>query len=206
MRKHEALITDFGGVMTTDLFEAMRGFAVREGLPRESLVELLTTNPEGKNALAALERGDSTQRNFELTMAMLLGVSSENLVPRMLADLKPDVAMLNTIHEIRATGHKVIVLSNTWGLEPYNPYEPYDLDSRADAVVYSESVRLRKPDKAIFRIAIELADLPPNSCVFVDDIVHNLEPAQVMGMSVVHHTSSESTVRLLTETYFPSVK
>lgn len=200
-RKPSALIVDFGGVMTTNLFDSMRGFATREGLPDESVVNLLTKNQEGAGILASLERGDISQLDFETAIGMLLGVSSRDLVRRILADLKPDNAMLDTIDKIRTSGNKVVVLSNTWGLEPYDPYESYDLDARADAVLYSELVRLRKPDPAIFRIAVERAAVAPTSCVFVDDIVHNLDPARNMGMRTIHHTNSAVTVKLLTEAF-----
>ena len=174
--------------------------AIRASLV-ESVVDLFTKNQEGAGILASLERGDTSQLDFEAATGRLLGVSSKHLVPRILADLKPDNAMLETIDNIRTSGNKVVILSNTWGLEPYNPYEPYDLDTRADAVLYSELVRLRKPDPEIFRIAVERAAVTPTSCVFVDDIAHNLDPARDMGMRTIHHTNSATTVKLLTEAF-----
>lgn len=200
-RKPDTLIIDFGGVMTTNLFDAMRSFAVRESLPQESVVDLLTSDEEGAHALAALERGDASQHEFEVVIGKALGVSPEDLVPRILADLKPDPLMLTAIESIRARGNKVVVLSNTWGLEPHNPYEPYELDSRADAVIYSEVVHLRKPDPEIFRIAVESVNAQPQSCIFVDDVAHNLPSAEKMGMRVIHHVNSMATIKLLTDAY-----
>lgn len=199
LRTPNTLIIDFGGVMTTDLWDALRGFASREVLPREAAVDLLTDNVEGREILASLERGDISQIDFECQIGRLLGVSPANLVPRMLADLAPDDLILKALERTRSCGTKIVVLSNTWGLDPYDPYKPYDLSSRADVVIYSEVVKLRKPDPAIFNLALDLAATPASSCVFVDDIAHNLTPAQSMGIRTIHHVESRSTIEQLAE-------
>jgi putative hydrolase of the HAD superfamily len=192
-----ALIVDFGGVLTTDLFESMRGFADREGLERDALVRLVTIDPEGKDLLASLEQGDITQLQFEQAVGSRLGVQPSGLEARIMADLRPDTLMLDTVAAIRAAGHRIAILSNTWGLEPYSVYEGYDLDSRCDVLIYSERVRLRKPDPRIFALAVERLSIAPQACVFVDDLSHNLSPARDMGMKVIHHTDSKETANAL---------
>jgi len=64
-------------------------------------------------------------------------------------------------------------------------------------LIYSEQVRLRKPDPAIFRLTADRLGVAPKRCVFVDEIAHNLEPARQLGMTVVHHVESEATARKL---------
>jgi putative hydrolase of the HAD superfamily len=196
-RTPQALIIDFGGVLTTDLFDCMRSFAEREGLAAEALVELVTVDPDGKALLAALERGDITQREFERGIAPRLGVGDVDLEARIMADLRPNELMLATVEAIRANGYRVAILSNTWGLEPYSVYDGYDLGTRCDVVIYSEQVRLRKPDPPIFQLTADRLHVAPKRCVFVDDVAHNLEPARQMGMAVVHHVESEATARTL---------
>jgi putative hydrolase of the HAD superfamily len=80
---------------------------------------------------------------------------------------------------------KTAVLSNSLGRAPYDPYAPYDLPGKFDAVVFSDQHRLRKPDPAIFRLTCELLGAEPSQCVFVDDIASNLVPAEGMGMAVL---------------------
>jgi putative hydrolase of the HAD superfamily len=93
------------------------------------------------------------------------------------------------------------VLSNSWGSEPFDPYEPWHLEASFDAIVISHLVGLRKPDPRIFELAAQGLDLRPEECVYVDDIALYLEPARKMGMKIVHHTDAAVTIREL-ETIF----
>jgi putative hydrolase of the HAD superfamily len=63
-------------------------------------------------------------------------------------------------------------------------------------VVISQHTGMRKPDPAIYRLAAERLGVPPEACVFVDDLPQNLEPARALGMSVVHKTTAD---QLLTD-------
>ena len=53
---------------------------------------------------------------------------------------------------------------------------------------------MRKPDEAIYEIAIERLALPASQIVFVDDLPSNLKPARALGMITVHHTSAAQTL------------
>jgi putative hydrolase of the HAD superfamily len=85
-----ALILDFGGVLTLDFWDALRGFCRREGLAEGALVELVTTDLDGRRMLTDLERGAIGQREFEVYVARRLGVDSDGLLARMAAELVPN--------------------------------------------------------------------------------------------------------------------
>ena len=61
----------------------------------------------------------------------------------------------------------------------------------------SSQVRLRKPEPAIYRLAADELAVPLERIVFVDDIAANLQPAQELGMAVIHHVDPARTVREL---------
>ncbi len=189
-----ALILDFGGVLTSDFWEALRSFARREGLPNDTLVDLVTKDPAGSGLLRGLERGDIDQAQFEQEIAAHLGVPSAGLLERMAADLRPGDQMLDVIAELRARGVKVAVLSNSWGSDYFDPYAPWKLEDRVDAVIRSDRVHLRKPEPAIFDLAVDELNAPASECVFVDDIAAYLEPAQALGMTVIHHVHPDATI------------
>jgi putative hydrolase of the HAD superfamily len=52
-------------------------------------------------------------------------------------------------------------------------------------------VRSRKPEEAIFRIALEVTQRPPEECLFIDDRALNLESPRKLGMNTIHHQSPE---------------
>jgi epoxide hydrolase-like predicted phosphatase len=189
-----ALILDFGGVFTTDLWESIRGCSRREGLPDNRLLELLRDDPIIHPLFAGLERGEVSQSDFERRLASAAGIPSSGLLARMCVDLRPDEAMLAAVASLRASGVKIGVLSNSWGTGYFNPYQGYRLDERVDALVISDQVRLRKPEPAIFRLMLDRLGVNASDSVFVDDVAGNLPQAESMGMHVVHHVDTQKTI------------
>jgi putative hydrolase of the HAD superfamily len=96
--------------------------------------------------------------------------------------------------ETRKAGIRVGVITNSWGTEPYDPYEGYQLNERYDALVVSSEVGIRKPDAAIYRLAADKFGIAPSRCVFVDDVAANLPPAAELGMATIHHVGSSRTI------------
>ena len=92
-----ALILDFGGVLTTDLWDSVRACARREGLPDEALLDLLRDDPDIHRLFVQLEGGEVSQIEFEARLAAAAHVSPDGLLGRMCADLRPDEAMLAAV-------------------------------------------------------------------------------------------------------------
>jgi putative hydrolase of the HAD superfamily len=121
-------------------------------------------------------------------------VADAALLQRMAAELKPDEAMIAAAAAVRAAGIPVAILSNSWGSEPLDPYADWRLEDNYDVVVISDRVRLRKPDRRIYEIAIERLGVPARRCVFVDDVEPYLEPARELGMTVIHQRDTATTI------------
>jgi putative hydrolase of the HAD superfamily len=197
----KALILDFGGVLTSDFVESQRAFARAEGLSEEALLP----DAEGAALLRDLERGAISQDDFETAMAAKLGIPRDGLLRRMVAHLEPNEEMLAFIAELRASGVKIGVLSNSLGAGYLDPYAPWGLAERADAIVISHEVRLRKPDPEIFDLIVERLGIPARDCLFVDDIAAYLEPARAKDMAVWHHTDTSATLVELRQVFHEDV-
>ena len=63
----KGLLTDFGGVLTTNVFDSFKAFCEAEGLPQDTVKRTFRDNPEALAELRALERGDLTVEEFEIT-------------------------------------------------------------------------------------------------------------------------------------------
>ncbi len=188
------IILDFGGVVTTDLVGELSAFCIREGLPPDAAARVIRDTPEGREALAAVEFGLISQREYEVTVGRLLGVDDRGLLIRALEGLRPRIEVLDLVQRIRNASIRVALLSNSWGEGEYDPYRGYDLGGMFDAVVISGHVGLRKPDPAIYLMAAAKIDVQPNACVFVDDTASNLPVAKDLGMAVVHFTETASSI------------
>jgi putative hydrolase of the HAD superfamily len=69
--------------------------------------------------------------------------------------------------------------------------EKFDLRSIFDVFVSSCFVKLRKPDPAIYRHALDLTQRFPEECCFIDDRTENLVPAQKLGMHTIQMRSAD---------------
>lgn len=197
LTRYRGLLLDFGGVLTTDFFESIANHCERLGLPAGRFVELVTRDLEGRELYHRLERGEISQTTFEQRIANLLGVKPNGLVSGLLADLRPNDEIIRAVMCARSSGVQVGVISNSWGTDPYDPYESFDLGAKFDAVVFSGEVGLRKPDPAIYRLAADKLGVSPDACVFVDDIAENLPAAARIGMATVHHKDNRTTLAQL---------
>ncbi len=191
---YRGLILDFGGVVTTDLYAELSSFCRREGLDPGAVARVLRDDPEGREALKAVEAGKIPQREYEVTIGRLLGVDDRHLLTRALGGLRARPEVLDLIQRTRATGIRVGLLSNSWGDGEYDPYAGYDLDAMFDAVVISGDTGTRKPDPAIYLIATDELGVPPRECVFVDDTLANIPAAEELGMATVHFTDAAAGI------------
>ena len=194
----KGLLVDFGGVLTTNVFQSFKSFCRREGLPEDTIKETFRERGEGLSLLRRLERGEIESDEFERRFAPVIGVEdSDNLVGRLFQDMGPDEPMLDAVRAARGNGIKTGLISNSWGAGLQ--YDPGLLEELFDEVVISGDVGMNKPDAEIFELAAERIGVPPGECVFVDDLRENCEGAEAVGMTAVLHRGADGTVPRLEE-------
>lgn len=147
-REQLGLILDFAGVLTGSPRAVHRAWCVSEGLAPEAWRSTLNDHPEGRRLYAALEVGEIGQAEWNEGTAALLGahVDPVNLMGRAWAGVPPARRMAALARAARAAGHRVALLSNSFGLDPFNPYEHVGIWGLFDVHVVSELVGLAKPD------------------------------------------------------------
>jgi epoxide hydrolase-like predicted phosphatase len=185
------LLIDWGGVMTTSLFDSFRSFCEREGIEPDAVVSRFALDRQGRNLLIEFECGRLEEAEFEPQLAAMLGVSSQGLIDRLFAGSFPDQEMLTAIERAHEAGVRTGLISNSWGTRRYDRAL---LARLFDGIVISGEVGIRKPAPEIYAMGAESIGLPPSECVFVDDLPFNLAPAAELGMATVHHTDAGHTI------------
>jgi epoxide hydrolase-like predicted phosphatase len=194
----KGLIVDFGGVLTTNVFDSFKAFCRAEGLPEHTVKEIFRDREgEGLSLLRQLEKGELTADEFSQKFAPLLGVSPDNLVERLFGGIGPDEPMVESVRRARKAGIKTGLISNSWGNGLH--YDPAMLDELFDAVVISGDVGLHKPQPEIFVMGAERIGVAPEDCVFVDDLRENCAGAEAVGMQAILHRGSAGTIAQLQE-------
>jgi epoxide hydrolase-like predicted phosphatase len=199
-RRFRALLVDYGGVMTSSMGRVFAQFCLEAGVDPSVLKRLIGDaygggEPDG--VMARLERGEIELAEFERWMAeqlsegLLQPIDWQGLKDRMNADMHPDTAMIDAVRRARAAGIRTALVSNSWGSGAYERALFPDL---YDQVVISGEVGARKPEPRIYLLTAERLGVQPPDCVFVDDLLQNVEGAKAVGMEGIVHRSAEFTI------------
>jgi len=205
------VIFDWGGVITGPIIDTVFAWLEAEGIDKDSYtaamrpwVQRAYGAEQQDTPIHALERGEVTDAEFEHALARLLvttdgrAVPAEGLLRRMFGASAVQSEMLDLIRELRATGLKIGLLSNSWG-GTQDGYPRDILEELFDATVISGLVGMRKPEERIFLLAAGQLGLEPVECVFVDDVEGNIAAARALGFGVVHHKEPAATKAELLE-------
>jgi putative hydrolase of the HAD superfamily len=188
----EAVIWDFGGVITTSPFEAFARFEAERGLPADIIRRTNAIN-HLENAWAKFERAEVDIDAFDELFAaesLALGgaeVRGRDVLPLLFGDLRPEmVEALRRIKTRLKTGCITNNLpANAIGSASGRVLYIAEVMALFDHVIESAKIGLRKPDPRIYRMMVDALGVDPGSCVYLDDLGVNLKPAREMGMTTI---------------------
>lgn len=192
MTAPRGLLVDFGGVLTTNVFDSFKAFCAAEGLPPDAVKRLFRDNPRAAQLVRALETAAIDEDEFGNELGDLLGIEDRSrMLERVFGGIRPDEPMLAAVRSARAQGFKTGLISNSMGDAIY---DDADLDALFDGVVISSRVGLHKPQPEIFLLGAERAGADATACVFVDDLRENCTGAEAVGMTAILHRGAETTL------------
>jgi putative hydrolase of the HAD superfamily len=202
MGRIEAVVCDFGGVLTTPLFNAFAHVQEEQGIPLESLGRAMwaATQERGENPLFPLERGELSEPDFLAIVGEALErevgrpVEMEGFADRYWAQLSPNDEMIAYLRSLRGRGLRLALLTNN-----VVEWEPrwrsvWPIDELFEVVVDSAFVGTRKPEPEIYAITLERLGLPAGACAFVDDVEVNVQAAREAGMHGILYRDTPRTV------------
>jgi putative hydrolase of the HAD superfamily len=198
----EAVISDFGGVLTTPLIHAFAAIQEQDGLDAGGLGRALRRAAErdGAHPLYELECGRMTEADF---MARLRAQLREDLgrevdlrafAERYFAGLRPNEPMLALLAELRDRGYRLAMLTNNVREWETRWRAMLPVDELFEVVVDSAFVGVRKPDPAIYRLVCDRLGIGPEGCLFVDDVEANCAAAAELGMAVVQFRDTAQAI------------
>jgi putative hydrolase of the HAD superfamily len=187
----EAVIWDFGGVLTSSPFEAFARFERERGLPAD-IIRRTNANNHWENAWAKFERAEVDLETFDLLFAaesLALGaeVRGKDVLPLLSGDLRPQ--MVEALRRVK-THFKTGCITNNLpanAIGSLGGRSLYVADVMAlfDHVIESAKIGLRKPDARIYQMMVDALGVDPKHCVYLDDLGVNLKPARDMGMTTI---------------------
>jgi putative hydrolase of the HAD superfamily len=206
-RSIDAVIFDLGGVLSrtgkpSDLSGRFPGHDPK------TVIRILMGDygTDGDHPWHRLERGEMTleenrRLNREAFAAAGIDVPPPEPGPQSSLRFEPNVAVIDLVHELRSAGLRLGVLTNNV-LEFRQMWWPMmDFDVIFDDVVDSHEVAMRKPDPAIYRLALDRLGAVAARTAFLDDVQSNIDAADAVGMRGIlvddDPSSAVQTVRTL---------
>ena len=188
----KALFVDIGGVLLTNGWDhhARRRAAMhfklnlaemqeRHELNFETHEEDKTTFKEYLNRVVFYQKRAFTRAEFRRFM---------------FAQSKPYAEMIELVRNLKAKyGLKIIVVSNE--SRELNAYRirQFKLDGFVDAFISSCFVHLRKPDADIFKLALDIAQIPARQIVYIENTPLFVQIGEEFGIQGILHTDFKST-------------
>jgi putative hydrolase of the HAD superfamily len=196
----EAVIFDFGGVLTSSPFEAFARYETERGLPTDIIRRTNAAN-HLENAWAKFERAEVDIDTFDKLFAaesLALGaeVRGRDVLPLLQGDLRPE--MVDALKRIKAKFKTGCITNNlpanAIGSMTGRSLYVAEVMVLFDHVIESAKIGLRKPDPRIYQLMVETLKVDPGKCVYLDDLGVNLKPAREMGMTTIKVASGAQAI------------
>ncbi len=207
-RPVDLVLFDFGGVFTESPFFAVEGMARDLGVDIQQFAELMfgAYHLDTDHPWHQLERGEITfdharEEILALGKASGMAVDPMDLLVRMAGGNLVRDTMVQTLRDIKAAGYATAIITNNvrefrdgWrGLIP--------VDELIDRVFDSSELGVRKPDPAIYQLALSgMGGVSPGRAVFLDDVEQNVLSARDLGIHAIQVPDDpEAVIRELRE-------
>ncbi|MBV9797359.1 MAG: HAD family phosphatase [Solirubrobacterales bacterium] len=198
----EAVISDFGGVLTSPLLDSFAALQDSSGISLEALGNAMAAIWKRNDAhpLFELETGRMTEAEFlaalsdELTAQLGRRTELHGFGERYFAHLDPNERMIEYMRELHGRGIRLAICTNNVREWEQLWRAKLPVDEIFDVVVDSAFVGTRKPEPRIYEITLERLGVAPHSSLFVDDVELNCNAARELGIAVVWFRSTEQAI------------
>jgi putative hydrolase of the HAD superfamily len=205
MSRIEAIISDFGGVLTSPLLDSFAAFQDSSGISLEALglAMAAVAARNGTNPLFELETGRLSEAGFlkalgdELSAQLGRPIELHGFGERYFENLHPNDRLIEYMRELRGRGLRMAICTNN-----VREWEPLwraklPVDEIFDVVVDSAFVGARKPDPRIYEVTLERLGVPAPAALMVDDIELNCTAARELGIEAVWFRSTEQAIEAI---------
>jgi epoxide hydrolase-like predicted phosphatase len=197
-----AIISDFGGVLTSPLAGAFAGFARSSGVTAGEFGAALAAlaQRDGAHPLFELETGRLDEPRFVASLSAQLSEQLDRAIvldgfgEAFFAHLVPNEPMIEYMRALRGRGLRMALCTNN-----VREWEPLwrsmlPVDEIFEVVVDSAFVGARKPDPPIYELTLERLGVAAEAALLVDDIEINCQAARGLGLRAVVFRDAEQAI------------
>jgi putative hydrolase of the HAD superfamily len=201
----EAIISDFGGVLTSPLVDSFVGVLDSSGVSFEELGKAMAALAErhGSNPLFELETGRLSEAQFmgslsdELSSRRGSRVELDGFGERYFRHLEPNERLIDYMRQLGRRGYKLAICTNNVREWEARWRALLPVDEIFPVVVDSAFVGSRKPERRIYEITLERLGSAPEATLFIDDVEVNCEGARQLGMEAIQFRTTDQTIEAI---------
>ena len=201
---YQAVLWDFGGVITTSPFEAFNRYEAERGLPLDFIRRINATNPD-TNAWAQFE---ASRIDIEIFDRLFLAESTaaghpipgRDVIALLAGDVRP--RMVEVLRRVKREFRIACLTNNVRA--GHGPGMSRSADNAArvreamalfEHVLESSREGMRKPQPEFYLLACQRLGVEPQHMVYLDDLGINLKPARELGMTTIKVVSEAQAIR-----------
>ena len=196
----DTVIFDFGGVLyNTPAARSFSRWLRILGIKEDPQAMAMIYDPSSSPLFWNIMRGKMSEQEMWIILARqwkippaLIGCFQRSMISRKRLN-KPMAEYLTAIRSKYKTG----ILSNAGDEFRKTMENTFKFDQLVNMIIISAEEGYAKPDSEIYQIAIDRFNTSAENCVFVDDLIENVEAAQALGMHAIHHQNNDETIRKL---------
>ncbi|HEV3054654.1 MAG TPA: HAD family phosphatase [Solirubrobacteraceae bacterium] len=197
-----AVISDFGGVLTSPLLDTFAAFGDAYGISAEQLGKAFAALMErgGANPIFELETGRMSEAEFleslgvELAEQLGRPVEMSGFGEHFFERLHANERMIEYMRELRARGYKLAICTNNVREWEARWRAMLPVDEIFDVVVDSAFVGMRKPEPEIYRLTLDRLGVAAADSLLIDDVELNCQGARDVGIAAVWFQSDEQAI------------
>jgi len=201
----EAVVSDFGGVLTSPLVDSFVGVLDSSGVSLEALGKAMAAlaEREGSNPLFELETGRLTEDRFmsalsdELSTQRGSRVELDGFGERYFRHLQPNERLIEYMRGLGKRGYRLAICTNNVREWEGRWRAMLPVDEIFDLVVDSAFVGARKPERRIYEITLDRLGTSPEATLFIDDVEINCQGARELGMQAIHFRSTDQAIEAI---------
>jgi len=197
-----ALFLDLGGVMLTNGWDRNS----RELAAQTFSLDRKETDERHHLTFDTYEAGKLTLDQY---LSRVVFYRERTFTPQdfrnfMFAQSRSFPEMLDLVRTLKARYNLKVAVVNNEGRElNEHRIRTFQLATFVDFFISSCFVHVRKPDADIYRIALDIAQVPPGEVAYLDDRLMFVQVAETLGIRGIHHTDYDSTTAKLAELGLP---
>jgi putative hydrolase of the HAD superfamily len=197
-----AVISDFGGVLTSPLLDTFAAFGDAYGISPEQLGKAFAALMKrgGANPIFELETGRMSEAEFleslgvELAEQLGRPVEMSGFGEHFFEHLHANERMIEYMRELRARGYKLAICTNNVREWEARWRALLPVDEIFDVVVDSAFVGIRKPEPEIYRLTLDRLGVAAADSLLIDDVELNCQGARDVGIAAVWFRTDEQAI------------